>query len=69
MTLTWRHSSWWLTHVCRAEAQALLLEPAPPLLLQLFLDLVDLLSKQVIVLSLAKINRLNIIQTIMEILR
>lgn len=57
LTLTWRHSSRRLTHVGRAEAETLFLEPAPPLLLQLLLDLVDLFSKQVIVLSLAKRHR------------
>lgn len=41
--LTRRQSSGGLTHAGRPEAQTLLLEPGPPLLLQLLLDLVDLL--------------------------
>lgn len=43
-TLTRRHPSGGLTHTGRAEAQTLLLEPGPPLLLQLLLDLINLLS-------------------------
>lgn len=62
VALTWRHSSRWLTHVGRAEAKALFLESAPPLLLQLLLNLVDLFSKQVIVLSLPTRHSLNILQ-------
>lgn len=41
--LTWRQSSGRLTHAGRPEAQTVLLEPGPPLLLQLLLDLINLL--------------------------
>ena len=41
--LTRRQSSGGLTHASRTNAQTLLLEPGPPLLLQLLLDLIDLL--------------------------
>lgn len=41
--LTWRQSSTGLTHAGGPKAQTLLLEPGPPLLLQLLLDLVDFL--------------------------
>lgn len=57
--LTWRQSSGRLTHAGRHKVYIVIPDPGLPLLLQLLLDLINLLCKQVIVLSLPKKGQRN----------